>query len=89
MPRAKSNKAAFPLQQILSAEPELDAVDDSLVCPVCLDMLHEPFTTLPCRHTFCEPCLRRLGSKSPMNTLCPMCRTLIVYCDHDKGKRRP
>lgn len=69
------------IQEILAAEPELDALDQSLICPVCLDLLHEPFAAIPCKHIFCEPCLRRLGSKNPMNTLCPMCRQRIAYCE--------
>ena len=75
--------------QIINAEPELDNVDETLICPVCLDILHDPFVTIPCRHAFCEPCLRRLGSKNPMNTLCPMCRTRIAYCDLDRGVTIP
>ena len=73
-------------QEILDAEPELDALDPSLICPVCLDLLHEPFAAVPCKHIFCEPCLRRLASKNPMNTLCPMCRQRIAYCEHKQGK---
>ena len=72
-------------QEILDAEPELDALDPSLICPVCLDLLHEPFAAVPCKHIFCEPCLRRLASKNPMNTLCPMCRQRIAYCEHKQG----
>ena len=74
------------MQEILDAEPELDALDPSLICPVCLDLLHDPFAAIPCKHIFCEPCLRRLGSKNPMNTLCPMCRQRIAYCEPQRGK---
>jgi len=88
----KKRKATTEEQErvlnIINAEPELDNVDETLLCPVCLDILHEPFITIPCRHAFCEPCLRRLGSKNPMNTLCPMCRTRIAYCDLDREKTR-
>lgn len=69
------------LQEILEADAALDLVDDDLICPVCLDLLHEPFGSMPCKHRFCEPCLRRLGSKNPMNTLCPMCRSRIMFCE--------
>merc|ERR1712223_1888319 len=72
------------IQEILDAEPELDALDPSLICPVCLDLLHEPYAAVPCKHIFCEPCLRRLASKNPMNTLCPMCRQRIAYCEHKR-----
>jgi hypothetical protein len=58
----------FSPQNILDAEPELDDLDHSFLCPVCLDLLFEPHKVVPCQHLFCEPCLRRLGSKNPMNT---------------------
>ena len=65
----------------MTAEPELDDLDASLMCPVCLDLLFDPYGVIPCKHTFCETCLRRIGSKDPMNTFCPMCRHRIVYCE--------
>ena len=73
-------------QKILDAEPELDNLDSSLMCPVCLDLLFSPFSVVPCKHTFCETCLRRIGSKDPMNTFCPMCRQRVVYCESQSGK---
>ncbi len=73
-------------QNILEAEPELDELDHALVCPVCLDLLYEPHKVDPCKHIFCEPCLRRLGCKNPMNTSCPMCRQQIVYCEPQRGE---
>ena len=50
-------------QQIMNAEPELDDLDASLICSVCLDLLFDPYVTVPCNHTFCETCLRRIGKK--------------------------
>lgn len=69
----------------MNAEPELDDLDASLICSVCLDLLFDPYVTVPCNHTFCETCLRRIGSKEPMNTQCPMCRQRIVYCEPQQG----
>ena len=77
---SKASSLLF-LQQIMTAEPELDDLDSSLMCPVCLDLLFDPYGVIPCKHTFCETCLRRIGSKDPMNTFCPMCRQRIVYCE--------
>jgi Lon protease-like protein len=39
-------------------------------CPVCQSILVMP-VTLPCKHTFCKPCLTRLQDHEPR---CPMCR---------------
>ena len=61
------------LKEPLEGEPQLSQLDNDLVCPVCLDLLHEPFQVDPCDHVFCEPCLRRLGQKNPMNCSCPLC----------------
>ena len=69
----------------MNAEPELDDLDSSLICSVCLDLLFDPYVTVPCNHTFCETCLRRIGSKEPMNTQCPMCRQRINYCEPQNG----
>ena len=83
-----TNSIHFSFQNILEAEPELDDLDHALICPVCLDLLYEPYKVDPCKHIFCEPCLRRLGSKNPMNTSCPMCRQRIVYCEPQRGKSK-
>lgn len=79
--KAKKEREEKFIQEIMTCEPELDAMDPELVCPVCLDMLYEPFRALPCKHIFCETCLRRLGSKNAMDTNCPMCRQRIAYCE--------
>ena len=68
------------LRELLEAEPELNTLPEDVICPVCLDLLHEPFQVEPCGHIFCEPCLRRLGQKNPMNCSCPLCRCVIYEC---------
>ena len=80
--RDKSRQQRDKIQELLEGEPELSEINDDLICPVCLDMLHEPFQVDPCGHVFCEPCLRRLGQKNPMNCTCPLCRTKIFFCKH-------
>ena len=65
------------LRELLEAEPELNTLPEDVICPVCLDLLHEPFQVEPCGHIFCEPCLRRLGQKNPMNCSCPLCRCVL------------
>merc|ERR1719357_1672240 len=80
--RKQKEKKAAKLRELLEAEPELNTLPDDVICPVCLDLLHEPFQVEPCGHIFCEPCLRRLGQKNPMNCSCPLCRTKIGFCKH-------
>ena len=54
-----------------------------LQCPVCLDLLYKPHSTKPCRHIFCETCLRRLSQAQSVK--CPICRTIIRECCFNEG----
>ena len=58
--------------------------DDGLIkeCPICLDTLHKPCQILPCKHVYCDPCLRRLYQSG--TSLCPLCRKTIDGCYLDK-----
>jgi len=80
--KKENEKKEAKLKELLEGEPELSELGDDVICPVCLDLLHEPFQVEPCGHIFCEPCLRRLGQKNPMNCTCPLCRTKIGFCKH-------
>ncbi|KAJ8282289.1 hypothetical protein COCON_G00048080 [Conger conger] len=51
------------------------ALLDFLECPLCSERLDATAKVLPCQHTFCKPCLRRLVS-SHSELRCPECRTL-------------
>ena len=67
-----------------------DAADDDtlranlrrvLTCPICLEVLHNPVTTL-CGHTYCSMCMhdllsrsRRVAGGGPAS--CPECRSII------------
>jgi len=86
--RDKKMKQQDMMKELLEGEPELAEISDDLICPVCLDLLHEPFQVDPCGHIFCEPCLRRLGQKNPMNCTCPLCRTKIFFCKHQTQMAR-
>ena len=54
-------------------------------CPLCLDVLDQPTTTVPCGHTFCERCMdqnfneseENTGSNEIPSTRCPVCRSVI------------
>merc|ERR1719495_392838 len=80
--KKENERKEAKLKELLEGEPELSELADDVICPVCLDLLHEPFQVEPCGHIFCEPCLRRLGQKNPMNCSCPLYRTKIGFCKH-------
>ncbi|XP_005366649.1 E3 ubiquitin-protein ligase RNF180 isoform X2 [Microtus ochrogaster] len=58
-------------------ENEYTEEKDSYICAVCLDVYFNPYMCYPCRHIFCEPCLRTLAKDNPASTPCPLCRTII------------
>ncbi|XP_036404376.1 E3 ubiquitin-protein ligase SH3RF2 [Megalops cyprinoides] len=49
------------------------ALLDLLECPLCFERLDVTAKVLPCQHTFCKPCLRRLAA-SRTELRCPECR---------------
>ncbi|XP_072272464.1 E3 ubiquitin-protein ligase RNF180 [Pyxicephalus adspersus] len=51
---------------------------ESYTCAVCLDVYFNPYMCYPCRHIFCEQCLRTLARDNPSRTPCPLCRTIIA-----------
>ncbi|XP_009462497.1 PREDICTED: E3 ubiquitin-protein ligase RNF180 [Nipponia nippon] len=59
-------------------EHELRGDKESYLCAVCLDVYFNPYMCYPCRHIFCEPCLRMLAKDNPASTPCPLCRTTIA-----------
>ena len=44
-------------------------ISPSLICPICLEILEEPHTHVPCDSAFCHSCLIQLA-----DPLCPICR---------------
>ncbi|XP_047497167.1 E3 ubiquitin-protein ligase RNF180-like isoform X2 [Penaeus chinensis] len=85
-PRAGISSKCSNFHVLPSEDLQDDSSDDSdkipmdLMCPVCLDLLYSPLEVQPCRHIFCEPCLRRVAHPNPTNTLCPLCRHMIGQC---------
>ncbi|KAJ0067923.1 hypothetical protein NL108_011715 [Boleophthalmus pectinirostris] len=62
-----------------SCDDEEELVSEGLLCAVCLDLYLCPYMCHPCKHIFCEPCLRTLAKNCPSNTPCPLCRTTITH----------
>ncbi|XP_061756390.1 E3 ubiquitin-protein ligase RNF180 [Nerophis ophidion] len=60
-------------------EEEVLSNKEGYICAVCLDVYFSPYMCQPCRHVFCEPCLRTLAKNCPANTPCPLCRTTITH----------
>ena len=69
-------------------QDENDIIDE-LSCPICYEALHVPQELDPCKHVFCDPCLRRMADAPRTEAAgCPMCRTEIKSCTTSIGKYR-
>ena len=65
---------------------EENEVIEELSCPICYEALHWPQQLDPCRHIFCDPCLRRMADAPRSEAAgCPMCRTEIKSCATNTG----
>lgn len=86
----RTNPAASALgsqaEELLQDSEEDKEDRDGLTCAVCLDIFICPHVCRPCGHSFCEPCLRTIANNRPMNTPCPLCRTLISHTTFNKGE---
>lgn len=50
-------------------------LEHDLNCPICLELMHNPMTTIDCLHSFCGDCLSRvIYMNSNINKSCPTCR---------------
>ncbi|NXM85416.1 TRI59 protein, partial [Oenanthe oenanthe] len=53
----------------------MERLEEELTCAICCDTFRDP-RLLPCSHTFCAPCLRRL-LRPPLGS-CPSCRAPVA-----------
>ena len=67
---------------------DIQFVDDSLKdcnCPVCLELLKDPFLTECCGHHFCTTCI---NSVQRQHNVCPLCKTSPIKGIIDKRFKR-
>ena len=68
------------------ADPYFDHLKEELTCSLCLELLKEPKSLIPCPHTYCKPCIleykvsKGSGAKLP----CPLCKNEIIIDDIDQ-----
>jgi len=56
-----------------------DKLREELTCPVCMDLLQNAVSLVPCQHIFCEACI--LPVLRQQKTQCPVCRaTTEMLC---------
>lgn len=54
-------------------------IDNTMECCICLDKTFQPWTALPCGHTFHQPCI---STWITYHDSCPVCRFVIVPPSH-------
>ena len=52
-------------------------------CPVCFELLYEPYRAGPCSHIFCKLCIIKVEEMSQFETKCPYCRQPVMYYQFD------
>ena len=57
------------MEEIAYVYVDEHAISSALYCPICLDILQEPHTHVPCDSAFCRSCLLQLAEPH-----CPICR---------------
>jgi hypothetical protein len=55
-------------------EFEVAPLLEHLTCPVCMDVMRNATTTVPCAHTFCGKCVRQALN---LKHECPMCKAPV------------
>ena len=67
------------VRTVMNTEPTNTAAFDALLaklkCPVCKELLREPFVT-GCGHTFCHACINHHSQTT--SQLCPCCGTYMI-----------
>ena len=49
-------------------------------CPICLELLYEPYRAGPCNHVFCKLCIVKVEEMNQVfDTKCPYCRQQVMY----------
>ena len=57
----------------------MDKLREELTCPVCMDLLQNAVSLVPCQHIFCEACI--LPVLRQQQSKCPVCRaTTEMLC---------
>ncbi len=67
---SSSSKRPHPPLLFGGVEGSGEDRDSELLCPVCLNLMTEPYVAVPCGHSFCHGCIRKSLELSPK---CPQC----------------
>jgi hypothetical protein len=79
----RAGETAAALEKVRDAERELDSLENSLACPICLDSFvpRDP-AALACGHIFCRECIdlviNQTGSRIRRPPVCPQCRAPVT-----------
>ncbi|XP_042305544.1 zinc finger protein RFP-like isoform X2 [Sceloporus undulatus] len=57
-----------------AASTPVQALQEEVTCPICLDYLANPVMVVGCGHNFCQPCITKYWKGCFQNVSCPQCR---------------
>ncbi|CAH1232422.1 CHFR [Branchiostoma lanceolatum] len=69
-----SDKGAAASKDVKPKPPPRDEMEETLLCGVCQDILHDCISLQPCMHSFCAGCYSQWMD---MSNLCPSCRNKV------------
>ncbi|XP_070583112.1 breast cancer type 1 susceptibility protein isoform X3 [Erythrolamprus reginae] len=67
----------LPVPSVGEVHRLLRSLQENLDCPICLDLMKEPVSTI-CGHIFCRFCILKLLDQRKYTTLCPLCSAKIT-----------
>ena len=66
----------FEYSSLLIDHKNFKDIEKDIICPICLDILNEPFLCNKCQNNFCNNCITKWKIN---NSKCPICCTYADY----------
>ncbi|KAH0630436.1 hypothetical protein JD844_013460 [Phrynosoma platyrhinos] len=67
------------------AAESVQALQEEVTCPICLDYLTNPVMVVGCGHNFCQACITQYWKGCLQNVSCPQCRATFSKARLEKN----